>query len=140
MKKNLYLLIILAAACSAAASPAYTIDGNDDGRPDQWYEISGDKITKMNLDQNFDGQIDYTAEYDSMMRKRFEQLDHNYDGRMDDYYFFEEGRLSRQEVDSNFDGRIDIWVFLYKGIYIQRYEMDKDFDGQVDIKKIYLPE
>jgi hypothetical protein len=120
----------------AAASPAYAVDSNQDGRPDQWYEADDGRILSASQDRNYDGQVDYLVEYDRDGRKIREELDFNFDGRMDDFCFFEKGALIRQEIDSNFDQRIDIWVFL-EGLYIRRYEMDRDFNGQVDVVKDY---
>ncbi len=137
MKIYIPLVILFILSRFAAASPVFTTDENDDGKPDQWYEMIGGNISKISLDRNFDGKIDYVVEYNQQCQKTLETFDFNYDGSMDDYYFFEEGRLIRQEIDSNYDSRIDIWVHLYKGIYIQSYEADMNFDGVVDVRKNY---
>jgi hypothetical protein len=137
LRASLFLCGLLAACLPlAAASPAYIVDQNQDGNPDQWYEASDGRILSLEQDRNYDGQVDYLVEYDRDGRKVREEMDFNFDGRMDDFYYFEKGALARQEIDSNFDGRIDIWVFL-AGPYIRRYEMDKDFNGQVDVIKDY---
>jgi hypothetical protein len=132
------LLCGLLASCLplAAASSAYVVDQNQDGSPDQWYEVSDGRILSLRQDRNYDGRVDYLVEYDRGGRKTREEMDFNFDGLMDDFYYFEKGELVRQEIDSNFDDRIDIWVFL-EGPYIRRYEMDKDFDGRVDVVKDY---
>jgi hypothetical protein len=118
----------------AAASPAYAVDQNGDGKPDQWYEVADGRVSSLSQDRNYDGQVDYLVEYDRAGRKVREEMDFDFDGRMDDFYFFEKGALVRQEIDTNFDDRVDVWVFL-EGPYIRRYEMDKDFNGQVDVVK-----
>ncbi|HEC62139.1 MAG TPA: hypothetical protein ENI27_07790 [bacterium] len=135
MKKAVSFLIIVLAAWTASAASPFSTDKNDDGRPDQWYEIVAGKIVKMSLDRNFDTVIDYVVRYDQAGLKLYEAGDYNYDGEMDDFYFFEAGKLIRQEIDSNFDSDIDIWVYMKDGIYIHRYEMDTDFDGIVDTEK-----
>jgi hypothetical protein len=119
-----------------ASSPAYALDSNRDGSPDQWYEVADGQVRGLSQDRNYDGQVDYLVEYDREGRKVREEMDFNFDGRMDDFYYFEKGALVRQEIDSNFDQRIDVWVFL-EGLYIRRYEMDRDFDGRVDVVKDY---
>ena len=134
----LVALFLLAALAPAGAAPGLTLDRNADGRPDQWYELAGDRVTSLSLDRNYDERIDYTVEYDGDSRKVREEMDFNFDGRMDDFYFFEAGQLVRQEVDSNFDGRIDVWVSL-EGQYIRGYEMDRDFDGVAEVRKAFGP-
>jgi hypothetical protein len=119
-----------------AYSPAYALDSNRDGKPDQWYEVTDGQVRGLSQDRNYDGRVDYLVEYDREGRKVREEMDFNFDGRMDDFYYFENGALIRQEIDSNFDQRIDVWVFL-EGPYIHRYEMDRDFDGRVDVVKDY---
>jgi hypothetical protein len=127
-------LVLSAVWCLAA--PTYTNDYNGDGNADQWYEVTGGRTTRLSMDRNYDGQVDYVAEYDLGGRKLREEMDFNYDGIMDDHYFYEAGTLVREEIDTNFDGRIDVWVFA-EGLYIHRYEMDTDFDGSVDVVKDY---
>ncbi len=135
MKKAVSFLIVVLVAWTASAASPLSIDKNDDGHQDQWYEIVNGKIVKMSLDRNFDTVIDYIVRYDQAGLKLYEASDYNYDGKMDDFYFFEAGRLIRQEIDSNFDSDIDIWVYLEDGIYIRRYELDVDFDGIIDTVK-----
>ena len=131
-------MLLLAGLPPAAASPGIALDRNEDGRPDQWYEVSDGRVIGLSLDRNYDERIDYTVGYDADNRKTREEMDFNFDGRMDDFYFFKEGELVRQEVDSNFDGRIDVWVSL-EGQYIRGYEMDRDFDGVAEVRKAFGP-
>jgi hypothetical protein len=130
------LLLSLSGPCLplTAASPAYTVDQNGDGKADQWYEVADGQVVSLSQDRNFDGQADYRVQYDRAGRRVREEMDFNFDGRMDDFYYFEKGALVRQEIDSNFDDRIDVWVFL-EGPCIRRYEMDKDFNGEAEVVK-----
>ncbi|MBN1835745.1 MAG: hypothetical protein JW820_07835 [Spirochaetales bacterium] len=139
MKITTMLLAFALSAAAGVASPAFTVDRNKDGEPDQWYELNGTHITRVSMDRNYDTVVDYTVEYDSDGGKIRETMDFDYDGVMDDFYIFDSGKLVRQEIDSNYDGRIDVWVYL-DGVYIHRYEMDTDFDGQVDYVKDYAAE
>jgi hypothetical protein len=136
MKKLIILILALSAVGVLSASPGQAVDSNNDGRADQWFEITEGRIEKVSMDRNFDSFIDLTVEYDLQHRKIYEELDFNHDGEMDDFCFFEEGKLIRQEIDSNFDGMIDVWVYL-DGLYIHKYEMDSDFDGMIDVIKDY---
>ncbi len=131
-------LWLLAALHPAQPTPALSLDRNGDGRPDQWYEVADGRVVGLSQDRNYDGEVDYTVEYDAENRKVREEMDFNYDGRMDDFYYFENGQLVRQEVDTNFDGRIDLWVSL-EGQYVRGYEMDRDFDGVAEVRKVFGP-
>ncbi len=116
----------------------YTADSNDDGKPDQWYNMQNNMVTYIEMDRNYDGEVDYKAEYNDEGKMETEEMDFNFDGKMDDFYYYdEEGILAREEIDSNFDGKVDVWIYLYKGIYIKKYEKDTNFDGKIDVVKDY---
>jgi hypothetical protein len=109
-----------------------SLDSDNDGEVDSWYETSAGRLTEVRVDRNGDGRVDYRATFTPREEKSYEEFDFNFDGEMDDFYFYLGGLLVRQEVDSNYDGRVDLWVYLHKGIYIERYEQDTDFDGKKD--------
>jgi hypothetical protein len=136
MRAVIFIIIWLCAGTMLYAFPGQAVDSNDDGEPDQWYEVSDAQIGKVSMDRNFDTVIDYNVEYDLSHRKVYEEMDFNHDGQMDDFYYFEAGKLIRQEIDTNFDGAVDVWVYL-DGMYILKYEMDSDFDGNIDLVKDY---
>ena len=115
----------------------YKFDKNQDGKTDQWYEYEDGKILLERLDTDFDGIIDYRAEFDKFNRKILEEFDVNFDGKMDDIYHFENGKLSMHEIDTNFDGKMDLWIYLLDGSRIVKYEQDTDFDGTIDKVKQY---
>jgi hypothetical protein len=99
------------------------------GRDTRWLEI----------DSNGDGQIDHIMLLNKRGDKIYEELDYNHDSEMDDFCYYQNGALVREETDSNYDGMIDIWLFLYRGIYVERYMRDMDFDGAIDVTKEYGP-
>ena len=138
MNKILFFLVIMLVMClHTFAITEYAFDKNKDGEPDQWYEYEAGKVLNERLDTNYDGKIDYKAEFDKQSRKIHEEFDINFDGIMDDVYHYEEGKLSLQEIDSNYDGSIDIWIYVVGGNRIYKYEQDTDFDGEIDkVKKI----
>lgn len=138
MKVPGFVLLLFCAACAAYATSTYALDNNDDGKPDQWFTMDGDRVLTMQRDRDFDGVIDYNARYNGNKEIETEEFDFNYDGRMDDFYYYDhDGLLERQEIDSNFDDKIDIWVYLYQGMYIKKYERDVDYDGKIDLIKEY---
>ncbi len=108
--------------------------------PDQYFDVSEYDDTWITSDRDEDGRIDYALRLTERLQKDREAVDFNYDGSMDDFYFYANEVLVRQEVDTNFDGRIDLWVFLYRGVYVERYERDTDFDGMPDVIKDYVTE
>jgi len=123
----------------AGAVPSLTADANEDGLPDQWYELTDGRVTTLKVDRDYDGRMDYLVKYNKKGKVTYEEYDYNYDGLMDDYYFYDDGRLIRQEIDTNFDEKVDVWVYLFDGIYIEKLEQDSDFDGQIDLVQEYGP-
>ena len=131
------LAVLLLICVNAFGATEYTFDKNNDGEPDQWYEYEAGRVLNEKLDTNFDGKIDYNAEFDKLSRKTREEFDVNFDGVMDDVYYYENGKLVKQEIDSNYDGNIDIWIYVVEGNQIYKYEQDTDFDGEIDKVKQY---
>jgi hypothetical protein len=91
----------------------------------------------LTSDRDEDGVVDYAVQVDDQGNKIREAMDFNYDGLMDDFYFYANDVLQRQEVDSNFDQQVDLWIYLWRGVYIQRWERDTDYDGRVDVVRNY---
>lgn len=139
----MYRLIIIAVLIFAVVFPlcaqSREDDTNSDGKIDRWIKTSGNKVSEISLDRDYDGEVDYLVKYDDNSNKLEEQLDFNYDGIMDDFYYYAGGKMKRREIDTNYDERIDIWVYL-DGIYINKYEKDIDFDGKIDLVEDYTEE
>jgi hypothetical protein len=91
----------------------------------------------LTSDRDDDGIVDYAVRVDERGNKLQEAVDYNRDGLMDDFYFYANDVLQRQELDSNFDEEIDIWIYMWRGVYVQKWERDTDFDGTVDISRDY---
>jgi len=87
----------------------------------------------VELDRNGDGVIDYRVYYDAKGKVSREELDFNFDGKMDTFYYYKDGILQREELDTHFNGKIDLIVYILDGKYIQRYERDLDGDGKPDV-------
>ena len=107
----LLIFVVLIHVASAETSQR-TMDDNSDGKPDQWYTIEQGVLLEYQADRNFDGLVDYKAEFIGSDQRLYEEFDFNYDGDMDDFYYFEEGTLARQEIDTNFDMKVDMWVYF----------------------------
>jgi hypothetical protein len=133
MSKLLFcLLFFISVDVASLTATQYTFDKNEDGKPDQWYDYEDGKVITEQSDANFDGKVDYKAEFDRTGRKRLEEFDMNFDGKMDDIYHYDEGMLITEELDTNFDGKIDIRIHLVEGNRVSKYEQDTDFDGVMD--------
>ena len=104
-----------------------------DGRFDPAAYIGG----WLTADRDNDGRVDYAVRVDERGYKLREAMDYNLDGRMDDFYFYSNDVLQRQEIDSNFDRAIDIWIYMWRGVYVQKWERDTDYDGVVDLIRDY---
>ncbi len=138
MKKFFFVCLLFSAACFVlVSSESFSLDENNDGKADLWYEKTDGKIRVIKTDGDFDGIIDKIVWYteDGVIEK--EGLDYNKDGIMDDFYIYKEGVLFRREIDSNYDSKIDVWVYMDEGVYIKKFERDTDFDGKVDVVKDY---
>ncbi len=105
--------------------------------PDARFDPAAYAVGWLIADRNSDGTADYAVQVDERGYKLREAMDFNLDGRMDDFYFYSNDVLQRQEVDSNFDQAIDIWIYLWRGVYVQKWERDTDYDGAVDMTRDY---
>ncbi len=111
------------------------VDLNKDGRVDvrSYYDQDG-RLTREEMDGDFDGQIDWVDHYVNGERGRSE-VDTDYDGVFDLFKFFGDGRLLRKERDGNADGRIDhVERFDVDGNLILEEEESGEEEGEVDPK------
>ena len=139
-------------------------DLNGDKRPDVWaFTVPAktpegkdyDRLSRKELDLNWDGKVDVARVYDDHEQIIKESLDLDFDGRVDqvNYYekgvivrkesdlssagkpslwkFYEKGKLVRKERDTNGDGRVDYWEY-WEGDQVDRVGEDLDGDGNVD--------
>ena len=115
-------------------------DLNRDGKPDVWeYLVTVknaegrpvDRVTRKEMDLNFDGRVDAVYWYDDQGEKVREQLDLDFDGKVDETLFFEKGQIVRKERDLNGDGKVDTWLFYERGQLVRK-ERDTKGTGRVD--------
>ena len=149
-------------ASSRAEVQTYTEDYNHDGKPDHFYTYRNGKLSKAEVDRNFDGKIDEWDFYDREGRLEREELDENFDGRPDAWFFYVNGVVQRGEQDTDFNGQPD-WFFFYENgmlvradcrpngskVVVRRriYEhgilreewVDEDQDGKFDYKILHDP-
>ena len=139
-------------------------DLNGDKHPDVWaFTVPAktpegkdfDRLSRKELDLNWDGKVDVARTYDEKEQIVKESLDLDFDGKVDqvNYYekgvvvrkesdlssagkpslwkFYEKGKLVRKERDTNGDGRVDYWEY-WEGDQVDRVGEDLDGDGNVD--------
>ncbi len=133
-----YIVIALVLTFLVVTSAA----GEDESRdatldPDGRFDPAAYTGGWLTADRDNDGRVDYAVRVDERGYKLREAMDFNLDGRMDDFYFYSNDVLQRQEVDSNFDQAIDIWIYMWRGVYVQKWERDTDHDGTVDLTRDY---
>ena len=99
--------------------------------------VKGGKITRKQLDQNFDGRSDTTHHYDPVTHQLSQVTeDSNHDGAIDSWTDYREGSVVRRRVDSNGDGSADTWSY-YRNGKIARHEQDTTGDGFRDRAGFY---
>jgi len=135
-----YGVLLLLLCIPIIAAPTQADTGNGSGQrskqaPDFHFDVTEYGDEWILGDKNDDGVTDYALYLGKDNLKVKEAVDFNSDGKMDDFYFYANEVLVRQEVDTNYDQKIDLWVYLYRGVYVERYERDTDFDGIPDIVK-----
>ena len=106
-------------ARARSAVSTYTDDYNHDGKPDHFYTYRDGRISKSEVDRNFDGRIDQWEFYDHEGRPEHAESDENFDGRPDVWYFYENGSLVRSERDTDFNGQPDWFSFFRNGILVR---------------------
>jgi hypothetical protein len=140
MKFSRAAFIVVAIIGTVLAAPHVAGDSQTPGGAvdsDSRFSPSAYTAGWLTADRDDDGSVDYAVRLDERGNKLQEAVDFNRDGRMDDFYFYANDVLQRQELDSNFDEEIDIWIYLWRGVYVQRWERDTDYDGTVDISRDY---
>lgn len=115
-------------------------DLNKDKKSDVWtYTVKVknadgkevERISRKDLDINWDGKVDIARVYDEKEQISREALDLDFDGKVDEVIFYEKGLVVRKERDLSSAGKPSLWVFYEKG-QIVRKERDTNGDGKVD--------
>jgi hypothetical protein len=115
-------------------------DLNKDKKTDVWtYTIPSkaadgraiDKITRKELDINWDGKIDISRVYDEKELIGREAIDLDFDGKVDQVNYYEKGTIVRKERDLSSAGKPSLWLYFEKGKLVRK-ERDTNTDGKVD--------
>jgi hypothetical protein len=120
-------------AAGGAPTPAGVADKvsdrNGDGRPDQWQYRANGALVRELFDEDGDGRVDNTIQYDPATgQKTSQEEDTNFDGLVDSWVELRGGEVVRRRQDTNGDGQPDAWT-LYRGAQLARVEEDRNGDG-----------
>ena len=136
------------------------IDMNGDGELDEKWIYRGNRISKTEVDRNFDRKVDIVYYFDRKGILKEAKYDDNFDGIYETEYKYKNGLTNTQSTDLNQDGNVDHKAsFKYGDIYEfdilgeggdlrtkrQKFQMgklisaefDSDGDGNFDIEYEY---
>jgi len=83
------------------------IDMNGDGVLDEKWIYKDNRISRTEVDRNFDGNVDVIYNFDRKGILKQSKQDDNFDGIFESVFKFENGLTQTQESDLNQDGNID---------------------------------
>jgi len=103
-------------------------DINRDKKVDLVKHWEKGKMSKTEMDLDYDAIVDVVSEYDLLSGEIKRKIQADGDTNIWKHYFKNE--LRKKEVDRNSDGKPDLWVYYRAGKVI-RTEIDEKFDGRV---------
>ena len=83
------------------------IDMNGDGVLDEKWIYKDQRISRTEVDRNFDGNVDIIYDFDRKGILKESKQDDNFDGIFESVFKFADGLTQTQESDLNQDGNID---------------------------------
>ena len=142
--------------------PPYTdgIDHNRDGVNDEVWSFNNNRISKTEVDRNFDGEVDFIVNYNYRGIISNSKIDNDFDGVFEGSNKFSKGSVYIEKYDSNNDGSVDLINHLQHGVLnrieiysdefktpikvqhfsqgkLVRSEFDSNQNGSFDIEYIY---
>ncbi len=142
-----------------APQPPSKIDYDGDGRPDEFYYYFGQRLERIEIDRNRDGEVDQTQYFEADASTSRSESDDDFDGRMDGRARYRGGQVIDSEIDHDGDGRAEyraeyrFGLLLREefmganGILFKRVEyrngwphtdqIDSDGDGRLDTSRRY---
>lgn len=143
------LLIGIGATFLVYNTPV-TIDGmdhNDDGKLDEKWVYSDNRISRIEIDRNLDGNVDAIHKYNIKGRVYITESDENFDGIFESSVTYKRGNPLLQTADTDQDGIIDNKSYFTNGVLTeieilgptssspkkkQKYEMYKLISSEFD--------
>lgn len=84
------------------------MDLNADGRFDEFNFYRNGLISKMEVDRNFDGKIDFITDYNHAGLAELSSADENFDGMFDTTLVYQNNQVAYEKSDTDADGEIDL--------------------------------
>lgn len=126
----LFGLIIGAGITIWAYHTPITIDGidhNGDGTLDEKWIYHDNRISRVEIDRNLDGNLDSVSIYNRKGIISRLEIDENFDGVLETTLFYDKrGNPTKLESDTNHDGHIDYYSFYKDGIFYESHILDPD--------------
>lgn len=91
------------------------IDMNGDGVLDEKWIYKDNRISRTEVDRNFDGNVDVIYNFDRKGILEVSKQDDDFDGTFESVIRFDDGLIQTQESDLNKDGNIDFKVHYRYG-------------------------
>jgi hypothetical protein len=101
------------------------LDRNGDGKIDERFFLSGDRLERTETDRDFDGRVDAIAEYNRDGDTTVYRSDDDFDGRLESTYNYRDGQVQKFEVDQDGDGRPDMRSLYEHGVLLRTEYIDR---------------
>ncbi len=111
-------------------------DSNGDGVIDTWSYMDGNRVVRIEIDQDQDGKIDRREYYDAAEQLEKVELSSRRDGKVTRVEHYMHGRLVSAEEDADGDGAIDKWE-IYDGERLASVAFDTNHSGKPNRRLIY---
>jgi len=112
------------------------IDHNNDGQLDEKYLYKDNRIFRVEIDRNLDGNTDAISYYNRKGMIYKSEADDNFDGIYETTYKYRRGNAHSQESDINQDGSIDYVAYFSNGL-LTEIEITGPEPGSPRKKQIY---
>lgn len=122
------LPFILGAATATAACfwyftseyDAHTADYDDDGKIDEWFYYSRDRLLRIEADRNGDGEVDYVTKYSNRGIAETSTFDNDFNGSFEELLAFRNAQPVFSEVDLNGNRQPDIRFTYVNGVFTKQ--------------------
>jgi hypothetical protein len=92
------------------------IDYDNDGQLDEKYTYKDNRIVRVEIDRNLDGNTDAISYYDHKGIIHKTESDDDFDGTYETGYKYQRGNVLSQQSDTNQDGYMDYFAYFSNGL------------------------
>lgn len=139
MKRNLeaFLLVLpfFLMSCSPEGEDSSTIDRNQDGRADVWFESDIEFVYEL-VDRNFDGRVDETVGFNLSDQAEVGKRDDDFDSVLETIVEFSDEYELARYIDSDKNKLIDRKIVFESGVVVKgyRFDFDKNVSQEITYK------